>query len=229
MKRIIQELIDFKNKGLSKTQKIILLLVCFSNAVSAQKENAQYIHKHLMRADASIVAGYMFKEGLSNVHLNGSAEYYIDNIVSIRGSASYMLGSSGITKDSMGLKDFHSIYLGPVFHFQTKGHFDPYVVLQPGLAYTSSYEVHNWVPLQLKDEQISHTSYPGVLSPIATAGIGFNYYFQRFAHLFVETRYVYGRHLSSAPSPISLQELRITFGLGFNLFIIKEKKKIPTA
>jgi hypothetical protein len=67
--------------------------------------------------------------------------------------------------------------------------------------------------------------YNGSISPLATAGLGFNYYFQRFAHLFLETRYVYGQHLSNAPSPISLQEVRITFGLGFNLFIIKEKKE----
>ena len=129
----------------------------------------------------------------------------------------------------MGLKDFHSIYLGGAYHIPTKGHFDPYVIFQPGLAYTSSYEIHNWVPLQLQDERVSHTYYPGVLTPLATAGVGFNYYFQRFAHLFLETRYVYARHLSQAPSPISLQELRVTFGLGFNLFIIKDKKKIPTA
>lgn len=206
----------------------ILIFVCSLSVIFAQQENTQYIHKHLMRADASVVGGYLFKEGMNTVHINGSAEYYLDNKISIRGSASYMLGNAGITKDSMGLKDFHSIYLGMAYHFPTKGHFDPYVIIQPGLAYTSSYQVHNWVPLQLQDEQISHTYYPGVLSPIATAGLGFNYYFQRFAHLFFETRYVYGQHLSPAPSPISLEELRVTFGLGFNLFIIKDKKKIPT-
>lgn len=212
-----------------KTINLIIFFVCLSSVVFAQQENTQYIRKHLLRADASIVAGYLFKEGMNNVHVNGSAEYYLDNKISIRGSASYLLGCTGITKDSMGLKDFHSIYLGMAYHFPTKGHFDPYLILQPGLAYTSSYKAHNWVPVQLQDEQISRTYYPAVVSPLATAGLGFNYYFQRFAHLFVETRYVYGRHLSQAPSPISLQELRITFGLGFNLFIIKDKKKIPTA
>ena len=212
-----------------KTKNLIILFVCLTAVVFAQQENTQYIHKHLMRADASVVGGYLFKEGMNAVHINGSAEYYLDNKVSIRGSASYLLGSSGLTKDSIGLKDFHSIYLGTVYHFPTKGHFDPYVILQPGLSYTSSYQVNNWVPLQLKDEGIGHTYYSGVLTPLATAGVGFNYYFQRFAHLFVETRYVYGMHLSQAPSPISLQELRVTFGLGFNLFIMKDKKIVPTA
>lgn len=200
----------------------IILFVCFSSSVFAQQESEQFIHKHLVRADASIVAGYMFKSNLSNVHIDGNLEYYLDNKVSIRGSASYMMGSSGLTSDSIGLHDFHSIYLGAVFHFQTKSHFDPYFILQPGISYTSSYKA-NYVSNPAENTKIA--TYPGVLSPIATAGFGFNYYFQHFAHLFMETRYVYGNHLSQAPHPISLQELRITFGLGFDLFIIKEKKK----
>lgn len=209
-----------------KPIKLIILFVCFSSVVFAQQENTQFIHKHLMRADASIVAGYLFKENINNVHINGSAEYYLDNKISIRGSASYMLGSSGLTKDSVGLKDFHSVYLGIVYHFNTASHFDSYFIFQPGIAYTSSYK---GIPSSLTSTDAKPQKYyPGTLSPLATAGLGFNYYFQRFAHLFVETRYVYGRHLSQAPSPISLQELRVTFGLGFNLFIIKDKK-IPTA
>lgn len=206
----------------------ILIFVCSLSVVFAQKENTQYIHKHLMRADASVVGGYLFQENINNVHINGSAEYYLDNKISIRGSASYMLGSSGLTKDSMGLKDFHCIYLGGAYHFPTKGHFDPYVIFQPGLSYTSSYK-GTPTSLSSSEETPAKKMYPGALSPLATAGVGFNYYFQRFAHLFVETRYVYGQHLSPAPSPISLQELRVTFGLGFNLFIIKDKKKTPTA
>lgn len=210
-----------------KTKNLIILFVCLTSVVFAQQENTQYIHKHLMRADASIVAGSLFNHGLRNIHINGSAEYYLDNKISIRGSASYLLGCSGITKDSMGLKDFHSIYLGGAYHFPTKGHFDPYVILQPGLSYTSSYK--SGPPALMDGQEQIRKYYPGVLTPLTTAGVGFNYYFQRFAHLFVETRYVYGMHLSQAPSPISLQELRVTFGLGFNLFIMKEKKKIPTA
>lgn len=196
------------------------LFLCFSSFLSAQQDNKQFIRKSLLRADASIVAGYLFSENISNVHINGGVEYYFDNVISVRGSASTLLGSSGLTSDSMGLKDFHSIYLGPVFHIQTKGHFDPYIVVQPGLSYTSSYRKIKTSSPDISDK----INYDGVLSPLATVGLGFNYYFERFVHVFAEGRYVYGRHLSQAPSPISLQELRITFGLGFNLFASKQKK-----
>jgi hypothetical protein len=203
-------------------RNLIFLFVCLTTVLFAQQENTQFIHKHLVRADASIVAGYLFKENINNVHVDGNAEYYVDNKVSIRGSATYMLGSSGLTKDSIGLKDFHTIMLGGAYHFHTNGHFDPYFIFQPGLAYTSSYKAKY---IGNPDDRTKVATYGGALTPLATAGLGFNYYFQRFAHLFLETRYVYGRHLSEAPSPVSLQELRVTFGLGFNLFIIKEKKK----
>lgn len=200
----------------------ITLFVCFATSLFAQIESEQYIRKHLLRADGSIVAGFMPKDNLSNVHVTGNLEYYVDNVVSVRGEATYLLGSTGLTADSMGLKDEISVGLGTAFHFHTNGHFDPYFILEPNIGYTSSYHQNVTRPLI---DATPKTYYVGSVTPMATAGLGFNYYFQRFAHLFVEGRYVYAQHLSEAPKPISLQEIRVTFGLGFNLFIIKEKKK----
>ena len=201
---------------------LFFLTVFFSVCIFAQEESVQFIKKNLVRADASIMAGYMFKDNLNNVHLNGGVEYYLDNRISVRGSASYMIGSSGLSADSMGLKDLASIYVGPLFHFKTKGHFDPYFIFQPGISYASSFKA---TYTSSPKENTKTASYEGAMSPIVTAGFGFNYYFQRYAHLFMEIRYVYGNHLSAAPHPISLQELRFTFGLGFNLFVHKEKIK----
>jgi len=204
---------------------LVTPLLFLSSLLVAQLQNGQYIHRHLVRADASIVSGYIVKDNLKNVHLNGNLEYYMDNTISIRGDANYLLGSNGWTEDSMHLKDNISIMLGGAYHFHTNNHFDPYVILQPGIAYTSSY--YDAFPgSYTEDPSVKRIyNYRGSLSPLASVGFGFNYYFQRFAHLFAETRYVHGQHLSEAPGPISLQELRITFGLGFNLFIIKEKQK----
>lgn len=205
-----------------RTYKNILLLMIVSLSLTMfGQTKEQYIYKHLIRADASIVSGYMPVDGIRNVHLNGNAEYYIDNKISVRGDATILLGSNGLSKDSIGFKDNHSIGLGIVYHFKTKSHFDPYFIFQPSIAYTSSYKL-NYVDdaTNLKERK----NFDGVLSPLGTAGLGFNFYFQRFAHLFLETRYVYGQHLSNAPSPLSLQEMRVTFGLGFNLFAVKPKR-----
>ncbi|MES2591710.1 MAG: outer membrane beta-barrel protein [Bacteroidota bacterium] len=193
-------------------KKLFIILLMLSASSIAQQKDGQYIHQNLIRADVSIVAGYMLKENFNNVHVNGNLEYYLDNKVSIRGDANFLLGSTGINSDSMGLKDNHSLMLGGAYHFQTKNHFDPYFIIQPGFAYTSSYKAPN-----PNSDEGKNTYYKGVISPLATAGLGFNFYFQRFAHLFMETRYVYGNHLSEAPHPLSLQEMRFTFGLGFNI------------
>jgi hypothetical protein len=207
--------------------KCILIpsLLIFTTALSAQQVHSQYIHQHLVRADASIVRGYMFRSDLKNVHLNGNLEYYLDNKISVRGDANYMLGSIGNTEEFMFLKDDISVMLGCTYHFKTENHFDPYVIFQPGVAYTSSYIDLSTSAFEQGISVDGVRRYNGSLSPLASVGVGANYYFQRFAHLFLETRYVHGQHLSEAPSPISLDELRITFGLGFNVFIIKERKR----
>ncbi|MDF2437291.1 MAG: hypothetical protein K0Q95_1667 [Bacteroidota bacterium] len=202
--------------------KLIPLLLIITLGLSAQ-ESSQFIHKHLMRADASVVAGTMYMHNLSNVYLNGNLEYYLDNTISIRGDANYLLGSSGTTEDLMHLKDNISVMLGLAYHFKTNNHLDPYFIFQPGVAYVSSYSSISLAPSSDKD--LNTRNYKGSLSPLSSFGFGANYYFQRFAHLFVEGRYVHGRHLSQAPSPIFLNELRITFGLGFNMFVMKEKKR----
>jgi hypothetical protein len=190
-------------------------LFCF-----AQKENNQFIRRGLLRADASFAPGYMFN-GRSNVYMNGNLEYYLDSKTSIRGDANYMFGSKSPSSDSMSLKDNHSLMIGLSLHVPTKGSFDPYFIVQPGLAYTSSA-----IESRSSSDAINKKTFAGVLTPVASAGIGFNYYFQRFAHLFMEGRYYYANHLSAAPAPISLQEVRVTFGLGFNVFVIKKRPAI---
>ncbi len=203
-----------------------VFLFITSTLFSQTKE--QYIFKHLIRADASIVSGYMYKDGIRNVYVNGNAEYYIDNKISVRGDANFLLGSSELSKNYIGFKDNHSIGLGLVYHLKTKNHFDPYFIFQPSIAYSSSYLDVNKAPHVMNADGTYPTNniyYSPVLSPLATCGLGFNYYFQRFAHLFMETRYIYGQHLSNAPSPLSLEEIRITFGLGFNVFAVKPKRE----
>lgn len=201
--------------------KISLVALLLSNGLYAQRENGQFIHKHLMRADASIVAGTMYKSNFRNVHLNGNLEYYLNNKISIRGDLNWMAGTKSQATTSTYLKDYYSVMLGGVYHFKSASHFDPYFIVQPGLAYASSYRVTKQA---LNAESISseRTNYKASIAPLGSVGIGFNYYFQQFAHLFAEGRYVYGTHLSQAAQSLSLQELRITFGLGFNLFVAKE-------
>jgi hypothetical protein len=61
------------------------------------------------------------------------------------------------------------------------------------------------------------------VNPLISTAFGFNFYFQRWFHLFGEVRYISGKHLSDATTPLSLNELRFSFGLGWNINLIKKK------
>jgi len=54
-------------------------------------------------------------------------------------------------------------------------------------------------------------------NPLMSEVIGFNYYGDKYFHLFAELRLVQGNHMSTYSKPQSLNELRFSFGLGFNL------------
>ena len=123
-----------------KNKIVIIGMVLLSNSMLAQQENRQFIHKHLVLADASIVAGNMFKSGSNNVYLNGNLEYYLDNKVSVRGDANWMAGTQNKVDKTRGLNEYYSVLLGCAFHLPSASHFDPYFILQPGLAYTASFE-----------------------------------------------------------------------------------------
>ncbi|HRH01570.1 MAG TPA: outer membrane beta-barrel protein [Bacteroidia bacterium] len=205
---------------MKKTANLYLMLLLV-NSLFAQNRSGQYICKHLVRADASIIAGSLHKTGANTVHLNGNLEYYLDSRISIRGDVNWLAGLKQSVIAPSYLKDYYSVMLGGLYHFQTSNHLDPYLVFQPGIAYASAYAIgnENRQNLILSAERVA---YSGSIAPLGSVGVGFNYYFQQFAHLFAEGRYVYGNLNSNAPAIVSLQELRITFGLGFNLFVAKK-------
>ena len=113
----------------------------------------------------------------------------------------------------------HAIFSGASYHFKTKNHFDPYFAFEPGISIMQSqYKMDSFWGLPA----IQHSA--TAINPMISSVIGFNLYFQRWFHLFAETRYMYGKH-TSASGVISLSELRFSFGLGFNLGLIKPKKQ----
>jgi hypothetical protein len=60
------------------------------------------------------------------------------------------------------------------------------------------------------------------ISPVFSPVIGLNYYFQKWFHLFFETRYIQGKYISEG-WVIPLSELRFSFGLGWNINTVRKK------
>ena len=97
----------------------------------------------------------------------------------------------------------HALLTGAAYHF-LNGRLDPWVSFQPGLAVTAT-----------------RPSGPGaeagtlMVSPLAAVGSGVNLYVSPLFHFFGEARGLVGQHLADPRA--SLNELRVSFGLGIQL------------
>ena len=198
---------------------ILLLFVVLVGvkASFSQEEKKQFIHKGLLRTTATISPGYMVTEHISTTSLHGTLEYYVADNVSLRGDSYYFLKGKSDGSDP-GFDFNHSILSGASYHFKTKNNFDPYFAIEPGISFTQTSDPFaDIIPAPI-DGRIE-------VNPLVSSVFGFNYYFQKWFHLFGEARYISGRHLSdSFYSPaLPLNELRFSFGLGFNLSVFKPK------
>src|ERR1051325_2870165 len=200
--------------------KTLFFLMLVSSLLLAQDEQKKepFIRRGLLRNEATFSTGSMFSQGVTNVYLQGGIEYYISDNVSIRGEGYYFVTSLG---DAQPFAFHHSVMSGASYHFRTKNHFDPYFGFAPGVSITAL----KFPPPYICDPgPCMGDPTPGktAVDPLATLHLGFNLYFQRWFHLFMETNYIYGRHFSNY-NPESLSELRFSFGLGWNVFVLKKK------
>jgi len=202
-------------------KKIIFLFLVFGFlAGKAQEEKSRFIKKGLFRTTATLSAGVLLKEKTSMIYGQGIIEYYVADNVSMRGESFYMVkatynGDPTFAVYYPHISANHQIFAGANFHFPTKSHFDPYIGFEPGIAIVTA----ALSPGTTGGEYLSKQTGNPVIATI----LGFNYYFERFFHLFMEARYVHGKYLSDYPDPLSLSELRFSFGLGFN-FNFKKKE-----
>ncbi len=202
---------------------IILLIGVI--VVQAQETKERYIRKGLIRSMGTISTGIMLKENISTISLHGCLEYYVADNISLRGDSYFFLKA----KDNSGNNPFdfnHSTFSGASYHFKTKNHFDPYIALEPGVSITrlSSYSALIEPLIYSPNEGWTTFQEKTTVNPLISSAFGFNLYFQKLFHLFAEARYIYGKHISNGNfSPISLSELRFSFGLGINLNLLKKK------
>jgi len=177
----------------------------------SQNESNQYIDKGLLRAQGNITMGTMLAQNLGSFYLTGELEYYSSSEISIRGSSSFLLGSSdGI----YGFHTNHSVLIGALYHLKTKSHLDPYFGIEPGFSIT---KLCGCVV-------IKNPKPPTTVNPIFTTSMGFNYFANKYFNLFASVRFVAGKHYSDI-SAVSLNELKFSFGLGFHLWAKKDHFK----
>jgi hypothetical protein len=200
-----------------------LLLLPFKQYAQDTKDDKhkRYVHTGIFCADVSIAPGFLINQNISTISIPAGIEFYMDSHVSFKADVYYHV-TSGLTSDSLRLTANHQLFCGAAYHFTTKGYFDPYFAFQPGVSY-GQVTPESKLP-RTTDTPNGKIDYNGNLAPILGLSLGFNYYFPRFFHIFVEARYVHGTLLYNAPAAFPLDELKIQFGLGWNLNLIKQKK-----
>jgi len=181
----------------------------------------RYVHTGIFCADVSIAPGFLINQNVSTISIPAGIEFYLDEHVSFRADV-YFHVASDITSDSLKLTANHQLLCGASYHFATKGYFDPYLAFQPGVTY-GQVTPQNKLPMNTETPN-GTIAYSPNLAPILGIALGFNYYFPRFFHIFVEARYIHGTLLYNAPGAFPLDEMKISFGLGWNLNLIKQKK-----
>ncbi len=192
------------------------VLICFlviPSLLFSQKNNSDRVIKRgLLRGQGIIGFGKLLNEKETTIFLHGNLEYYISETITARSDIFYFLKSNSQNT----LKMNHQLFTGASYHIKTKTNFDPYIGFQPGIAITQSF-----IPIIINNETKIVSSDVAV-SPLISGVIGFNYYASKWFHLFIDGRYVNGKHLSNYAA-VSLNELRLTFGLGFNLNLLSKK------
>ncbi len=195
---------------------VFLAFFCFGQ----EEQNTRFVRAGILSGGASLSPGVLLQQNVSTISVPLTGEYYLDEYISIK-SDIYISVGSGITADSLSLKTNHQLFTGLAYHFKTKGNLDPYLCFQPGIAYTQ-------VKTESKVPQIDQTpsgtiEYTPSVNPILGFSAGINYYFPRFFHIFIEARYVHGTALFNAPWAFPLDELKLQFGLGWNMNVLMKK------
>lgn len=194
---------------------VILVLLISTNLFAQQKEltGADIIRKGLLRAQGTILPGWTLKDGKTNLYLQGDLEYYLQDKVSLKGDISYFLDTQG----SNYLKHNHSLFFGTQYHFPYK-RFDAYLGLHPGI---SLIQARNPV------ESNSDLSIPNVsvmkVSPAVAVATGFNFYVWKYIHFMFNLKYVHAKHTAEWGQTYALDEIRVSFGLGWNVNLLRKK------
>lgn len=180
-----------------RLRNVIIACACFLSANSVSQERDWRITSAF-----SFAPGFL-TENTQTIQLHGYLGFQ-QNKIHIRGDGFYYLGAFG---DRPRFDMNHQVYAGAFYHF-TETKFQPYIGFQPGIAIARSSEYLTY------DAATGETQAKVATNPVGSAIGGFTYYGEKLFFLFLEGRYIFGKHKSNA-TPVFLDEMRFSFGLGF--------------
>lgn len=162
----------------------------------------------LLRANFTISPGYLLKQKSFTIYLHGEIEYFPEDKLSLKGDFFYYIDSQ---QNGMGFETNHSILAGGVYYFGKSG-LIPYFGLQPGVN-ISKYKDNGSANMFVSKRQIS---------PVFSATSGFVFIFHNYFNFYFSLNYINGKFFADLPQPEKLNEIRLSAGLGFNIFLKRQ-------
>lgn len=166
------------------------------------------IHQGMIRVQGTFALGQDFEMEEQRYYIYGEAEYLPTRSIGVNGGI-YGMVASNTRPDHPDFEQkdtyIHNMFFGPAFHFNPESRVDPYVMVQPGVAF-----VHG--PVWNKEFDVVDRM---GLAPVGSLTAGISYY-GSFFHLNAQIRALTGTYADQY-FQFGLSELRASFGLGFNL------------
>lgn len=184
--------------------KVSLIIVFICLVLHAEAQNFRprpFVKKQLMEMSLGFTGGIHVFEPVQSIYFTGAVSYCLENQIAVRADYFHFVPDPNFTGQ---LDKNSSLMAGGEFHFPY-GRFDFSMLLQPGVAFC-----HLVVPGSMQKLRAE---------PIVRAGLETTYYVLRNAHVFVNGSYLRGNYFLEGSRPYRLDELRLTAGLGINIFV----------
>lgn len=150
-----------------------------------------------------------------NIYVQGYLEYMFQRDWSVRGDIYIFINSLG---ENARLNMNHQLSVISAYHIPNNSPIDPYIGIGPGLALTRLSDGGGL------DSTSGNLVQKMGVNPFLSFNFGLRYYAPKWFHMYVEGAYILGRHLSNSEA-FDMSELRVSFGLGFNLNVLDRKSK----
>ena len=200
---------------------LIIIILCFLTLGSIAQDKDRYTQDYsnrfvsdgLLRFQGNLAFGTPLTRKATNMYFAGDVDYYLKENVSVNGGIFFFVNEYG---GQDVFKQNHSLFAGFSYHFSTDNHLDPYVGVQPGISLS---QLNADSPLFLDD--ITLSSFKSTINPLFSVNAGVNFFANKYFNVFVNVKYQRGKHFSDI-SAQSLEELKLTLGLGYMLWVKRE-------
>ncbi|MGZ3904689.1 MAG: hypothetical protein ACXVC6_13390 [Bacteroidia bacterium] len=197
----------------------LLLIACKLSAQDSTSHKFRY--QSILKGDATISPGYLLNSPQTNIYIDGTLEYFTQDRVSLRGEGFLFVGAQN--KPAL-MKENSSLLYGAAYHFH-KNRLDFFVGLEVGASITKPNDVLIDSTYWRRGLNLNYNyteSYDYKILPVISPVTGITFYPSNYFNFFLNVHYFHVTYYGyTGGKNLSLDELRISAGLGFQIHVRK--------